>query len=151
MKYSTWAKVLGYLPPLHTCTCWTLLQSVACWSWSLHSNCPELKIVQKILSGSTVETGPGCRHSSIISAPHTPSTFVHIHSCFLTLSHICDFTNLSGKSQAGHWSCFELLALLFIYNKSCDRFPNVSGHFKESGCSWAGKGWWLKEKLFGDI
>lgn len=68
---------------------------VACWSWSLCSNCQELKIVQKILSRATMETGLDRRHSSIISTLHTPSTFVHIPSSFLILSHISNLTILS--------------------------------------------------------
>lgn len=109
-------------------TCWILLQIeqkdkvcvVACWSQSLCSSYLRLKIVRKILSRSAMETGLDRRHSSIISTPHTPTTFVHIHSSFLNLSYISNLTIppsyiQSNKTQAGHCFCFRWLLFQICY------------------------------------
>lgn len=76
------------------------------------SKCLELKIVWKILSGSSLETSVHRRHSCIMWSPNTPSTFVHIHSSFLPQTCASDLIILSSgiqsKTAACHCCCFRL-------------------------------------------
>lgn len=106
--------------------------AVPCSSRSFCSNCLELKIVWKILSRSPMETGLHRRHSCIISTPHTPSTFVHIHSPFLLLTCISNLNVNTGDTQinksACHCCCFRFGLLLIYYTMKteqrscCDRW-----------------------------
>lgn len=57
--------------------------------------------MRKILSRATMETGPDRRHSSIISALHTPSACVHIPSPFLIPSHVSDLSVVPARENTG--------------------------------------------------